>query len=74
MSDNAQASAPLPAQKVVEATRLYKEPKKDAEVVRMLRQDILVYPTGNKSDIYWEVEDPNGNKGWVSSEFIEPAK
>lgn len=74
MSDNAKASAPLPAQKMVEAARLYKEPKKDGGVVRMLRQGMLVYPTGNKSDIYWEVEDPNGNKGWVSSEFLEQAK
>jgi curli biogenesis system outer membrane secretion channel CsgG len=74
MATDAKASAPLPAQKIVEATRLYKEPKDKAEVVRMLRQDTLVYPTGNKSDIFWEVQDANGNKGWVSSEFIEPAK
>jgi curli biogenesis system outer membrane secretion channel CsgG len=74
MSDNAKASAPLPAQRMVESARLYKQPKKGAGVVRMLRQGMLVYPTGNKSDIYWEVEDPNGNKGWVSSEFIEQAK
>ena len=74
MSDNAKASAPLPAQRLVESARLYKEPKDGAGVVRMLRQGMLVYPTGNKSDIYWEVEDPNGNKGWVSSEFIEQAK
>jgi hypothetical protein len=74
MSDNASASAPLPAQRMVEAARLYKEPKDGAGVVRMLRQGMLVYPTGNKSDIYWEVEDPQGNKGWVSSEFLELAK
>ena len=75
MSDNAQASAPLPAQRMVEAARLFKEPKDGAGVVRMLRQGhVWSIRPGNKSDIYWEVEDPNGNKGWVSSEFIEPAK
>jgi curli biogenesis system outer membrane secretion channel CsgG len=74
MATDAKASAPLPAQRMVEAARLYKEPKDKAAVVRMLREGTLVYPTGNKSDIYWEVQDANGNKGWVSSEFIEPAK
>ena len=32
----------------------------------------LVYPTGQKNGIWWEVDDENGNRGWVSSAFITP--
>ncbi|WP_281277486.1 hypothetical protein [Hankyongella ginsenosidimutans] len=34
----------------------------------------LLYPTGNKTDQFWEVEDELGNKGWVSMALIELAK
>ena len=28
---------------------------------------MMLYPTGNKDGVMWEVEDELGNKGWVSS-------
>lgn len=73
MTGNAAAAAPIPAHEMMEKARMYKEPNDTGGVVRMLRQGSIVYPTGNKSDIYWEVEDKTGNKGWVSSEYLEPA-
>ncbi|HSR65564.1 MAG TPA: CsgG/HfaB family protein [Xanthomonadaceae bacterium] len=36
-------------------------------VVRPLDAGMLLYPTGNKQGVMWEVEDELGNKGWVSS-------
>ena len=28
---------------------------------------MILYPTGNKDGVWWEVTDEVGNKGWVSS-------
>lgn len=75
LAANAKAAAPIPTHVMVESSRMYKQPGGDnAEVVRMLRQGTEVYPTGQKSDIYWEIEDPVGNLGWVSSEFLMQSK
>ena len=30
----------------------------------------MVFPTGQKNGIWWEVDDENGNRGWVSSAMI----
>ena len=32
----------------------------------------LVYPTGQKNGVWWEVDDENGNRGWMSSAFATP--
>lgn len=45
-----------------------------AKVVRMLTQGMMLYPTGNKDGLWWEVSDELGNKGWVSSALFELAK
>jgi len=48
-------------------------------VILMHREDItgmgfnpgdMVYPTGQKNGIWWEVDDENGNRGWLSSAMI----
>ena len=30
---------------------------------------MMLYPTGQKDGVWWEVSDELGNKGWVSSLF-----
>ncbi|WP_331540460.1 CsgG/HfaB family protein [Phenylobacterium sp.] len=40
--------------------------------VRTFTPGDTVYPTGQKNGIWWEVDDENGNRGWVSSAFITP--
>lgn len=35
--------------------------------VRPLEPGMMLYPTGNKQGVMWEVEDELGNRGWVSS-------
>ena len=54
--------------------RLYKTSSTKSAVVRTLDPGMLLYPTGEKKDIMWEVEDELGNKGWVSSLVLELAK
>jgi hypothetical protein len=43
-------------------------------VVRTLDPGTMLYPTGQKQEIMWEVEDELGNKGWVSSVLFGLAK
>ncbi|MFN3233473.1 MAG: SH3 domain-containing protein [Alphaproteobacteria bacterium] len=61
-----------PAYSLFESTRMYEQPDETSGTVRMLRQGTVVYPTGERSDIFWQVEDNGGNVGWVSSEFLDP--
>ena len=59
---------------VMKPGRLYKTSSTKSAVVRTLDPGMLLYPTGEKKDIMWEVEDELGNKGWVSSLVLELAK
>jgi hypothetical protein len=34
----------------------------------------MLYPTGNKQNGFWEVEDELGTKGWVPEASIQVAK
>ena len=40
-------------------------------VVRDLDVGMMLYPTGTKEGVMWEVEDELGNKGWVSSTLLQ---
>lgn len=43
-------------------------------VVRSLDPGMVVYPTGTKQGVMWEVEDEHGNRGWVSSTLFDLAR
>jgi hypothetical protein len=47
-----------------------KTPSPSATLVRSFNPGDMVYPTGQKNGIWWEVDDENGNRGWVSSTMI----
>lgn len=47
-------------------------PSTSGRAVMTFQPGDLVYPTGQKNGIWWEVDDENGNRGWVSSAFITP--
>lgn len=49
-------------------------PAAGGKLVRALPAGSLVYPTGNKQDLWWEVADENDNVGWVLNTALEPAK
>jgi len=54
--------------------RMYIGPDIKTEVVRHLEPGTLLYPTGEKQDIYWKVSDELGNEGWVPSTLFQLAK
>ena len=40
-------------------------PATSSRTVRSLQPGDSVYPTGQKNGVWWEVDDENGNRGWV---------
>jgi hypothetical protein len=49
-------------------------PSPTATSVRTFKIGDQVFPTGQKNGVWWEVDDENGNRGWVSSAMISPRK
>ena len=49
-------------------------PAGTGKAVRDLDPGMMLYPTGNKEGVMWEVEDELGNKGWVSSSLVQLAR
>lgn len=47
--------------------RLFANANGKGAVVRSLDVGMMLYPTGARQGVMWEVEDELGNKGWVSS-------
>jgi hypothetical protein len=74
MDGNAVASAPKKAYSVSASAQLWKYPTGSGSKVRDLPAGALVYPTGNKEGLYWEVSDENDNTGWVKNDQLAPAK
>jgi curli biogenesis system outer membrane secretion channel CsgG len=45
-----------------------------AKIIRTLPAGSVVYPTGKKAGLWWEVADENDNVGWVLNTKLEPTK
>lgn len=54
--------------------RMYATPDTNGGVVKSLEPGTMLYPTGEKRDLLWEVTDELGAKGWVSSLLFELAR
>lgn len=54
--------------------KMYTNPDLKSEVVRELDPGMMLYPTGEKSGVWWKVNDELGNAGWVVSTFFTLAK
>lgn len=74
LSGNASAEAPVQAVSMSRAGRMYASASDKSKVVRPLDAGMMLYPTGNKEGVWWEVKDELGNQGWVSSLSIALAK
>ncbi|HBK47143.1 MAG TPA: peptidoglycan-binding protein [Xanthomonadaceae bacterium] len=74
LSGNAAASNVQQAVTVTKPGRLLANAKGTGAAVRSLDPGMMLYPTGNKEGVMWEVEDEMGNKGWVSSTLVELSK
>jgi curli biogenesis system outer membrane secretion channel CsgG len=68
----ASANAGIQGYSVKQNLVLRKTASPSAASVRTFTPGDVVYPTGQKNGIWWEVDDENGNRGWVSSAFITP--
>ena len=73
LPDNASAANVQQAVRVTKPARLFTTPQ-GTKVVRSLDPGMMLYPTGNKQGMMWEVEDELGNKGWISSTLVELAR
>lgn len=49
-------------------------PAGTGKVIRTLPAGAIVYPTGNKNGIWWEVADENDNVGWVLNTGLAPTQ
>lgn len=54
--------------------RMYATPATDGQVVKVLEPGTMLYPTGQKRDVLWEVTDELGATGWVSSLLFQLAR
>jgi curli biogenesis system outer membrane secretion channel CsgG len=45
-----------------------------AKAIRTLPAGTIVYPTGNKNGLWWEVADENDNVGWVLNTKLAPSQ
>jgi curli biogenesis system outer membrane secretion channel CsgG len=68
----AAAAAPIAAYRVTDVTIMRSGASIKSAQVRAFNPGDLVYPTGQKNGVWWEIDDENGNRGWVSSAKITP--
>ncbi|MBB3227203.1 curli biogenesis system outer membrane secretion channel CsgG [Luteibacter sp. Sphag1AF] len=71
---NASAAGARQAATVAKPARLLPNAAGTGKAVRTLDPGMMVYPTGNKQGVMWEVEDEMGNRGWVSSALLQLSK
>ena len=67
-----QANAPIAAQTVTRDVQLRKDPSPTSPIVYTLHSGALVYPTGDRNGVWMQVDDENGNRGWMSSAYATP--
>jgi hypothetical protein len=53
---------------------MYEQANNKSKVVRELDAGQTLYPTGEKTGIWWKVSDETGNEGWVPSPLFNMAK
>jgi hypothetical protein len=76
MSDSAPAAVSAPSKTFVatRVTNLRAAPLAAGKLIRALPAGAIVYPTGKKQELWWEVADENDNVGWVLNTALEPGK
>jgi curli biogenesis system outer membrane secretion channel CsgG len=66
------AKAPRQSFIATAAFELKRSPSKSSGTVRKIESGMMLYPLGGKEDMWWEVEDENGNVGWVLNTKLAP--
>ena len=68
---SASAYAPQQSFQVQQATTMRTAPD-GGSVVRALPTGMVLYPTGRREGMWWEVMDDNDNVGWVQNDRLAP--
>jgi curli biogenesis system outer membrane secretion channel CsgG len=68
--EQASQAAGIQGYTVKQAVVMRKTPTPTSAAVRSFNAGDMVFPTGQKNGVWWEVDDENGNRGWVSSVMI----
>jgi curli biogenesis system outer membrane secretion channel CsgG len=74
LPENASAANAAQAVTMNRPGRMYATPDTNGQVVKSLEPGMMLYPTGEKRDVLWEVTDELGAKGWVSSLLFQLAR
>ncbi len=74
LPDDASAASAAQAVTMTRPGRMYATPDTSGQVVKSLDPGTMLYPTGEKRDVLWEVTDELGAKGWVSSLLFQLAR
>jgi hypothetical protein len=64
------AAAPAASQHATGPASVRASPSAGAKIVYSLKPGQLVYPTGQRNGVWMEVDDENGNRGWVPSTMM----
>lgn len=68
----ASQAAGIQAYRLTQAAPMHAQASPKSGLVRSFNPGDLVYPTGQKNGVWWEVDDENGNRGWLPSTLITP--
>ena len=74
LSANAKADAPAQAVTLARAGVMRATPAEKGKVLKPLDAGTILYPTGNTQDVWVEVADEVGNKGWVPNGSLAMAR
>jgi curli biogenesis system outer membrane secretion channel CsgG len=74
MDASVAAAAPRQSFVAITGVDMKRSPANGSSTVRKLESGMMVYPLGGKEDMWWEVEDENGNVGWVPNDKLAPKK
>jgi curli biogenesis system outer membrane secretion channel CsgG len=67
-------AAPAKTFTTISPVVMHKTPAAAGAAVRTLPPGTIVYPTGNKNGLWWEVADENDNVGWVLNTKLAPSR
>lgn len=71
VSDNPRADNAQQAVTMTKPGNMYNKPNGKGGIVRKVDAGMMLYPTGEKDGVWWEVQDELGNHGWVSSVLFQ---
>jgi curli biogenesis system outer membrane secretion channel CsgG len=74
LSDTPKSDAPSQTVTLSRPGVLHAAANETSATVRPLDAGMILYPTGQKDGVWWEVSDEVGNKGWVSSLSLSNAR